>query len=78
MPTRKTSKKPARKAAKGTKRKASYGKGSPIRPIYGIAIYDVLQTGSVAEKKKLVVQARKHLKDVQAALAALEKEIASN
>ena len=62
MPTRKTTKKP----------------GGPIRPIYGIAIYDVLKTGNAAEKKKLAAQARKHLKEVKAALAALEKKIASN
>ena len=59
-------------------RKKSYGKGTPIRPIYGIAIYGVIKTGNDADKKKLAVQARKHLKDVKAALAALEKKIASN
>ena len=58
-------------------RKKSY-KWTPIRPIYGIAIYGVIKTGNDAEKKKLAVQARKHLKDVKAALAALEKKIASN
>jgi hypothetical protein len=58
-------------------RKKSY-KGTPIRPIYGIAIYGVMKTGNAEEKKKLAVQARKHLKDVKAALAALEKKIGSN
>ena len=59
-------------------RKKSYGKGTPIRAIYGIAIYDVIQTGNAADQKKLAAQARKHLKEVKAALAALEKKIASN
>jgi len=58
-------------------RKKSY-KGTPIRPIYGVAIYGVIRTGSTEDKKKLAVQARKHLKEVKAALAALEKKIASN
>ncbi|HTG92676.1 MAG TPA: DUF1843 domain-containing protein [Pyrinomonadaceae bacterium] len=61
MPTRKTSKKP----------------GSPIRPIYGIAIHDCMKRGNAAEMKKLAARARKHVKDVKAALAALEKKIAS-
>ena len=58
-------------------RKKSGYKAIPIRPIYGVAIYGVIRTGSADEKKKLAVQARKHLKDVKAALAALEKKIAS-
>lgn len=59
-------------------RKKSYGKGTPIRAIYGIAIYGAIKTGSDAEKKKLAAQARKHLKDVKTALASLEKKIASS
>ena len=57
-------------------RKKSY-KAIPIRPIYGIAIYGVIKTGNAEEKKKLAVQARKHLNEVKAALAVLEKKIAS-
>lgn len=50
----------------------------PIRPLYGIPIYDAIKRGNVAEMKKLAVEARKHVKDVSTALAALEKKIAGS
>jgi len=36
-----------------------------------------MKRGNAAEMKKLAARARKHVKDVKAALAALEKKIAS-
>jgi len=57
---------------------ASKKPSGPIRAIYGIAIHDCMKRGNTAEMKKLAVQARKHVKEVQAALAALEKKIASS
>ena len=50
----------------------------PIRALYGIPIYDAIKRGNVAEMKKLATQARKHVKDVSTALAALEKKIAGS
>jgi hypothetical protein len=63
MPARKTTK----KAARG---------GSPIRPLYAVPIYDCIKRGDPAEMKKLAAQARKHISDVTAAVAALEKKLA--
>ena len=77
MPTRKTSKKPARKAAKATKRKAldlSAVKAGRI-VLYGPPIRDAIKRGDLAEMKKLAVLARAHVKEVEAALSALEKEL---
>ena len=77
MPTRKTSKKPARKAAKATKRKAldlsAVTAGRMV--LYGPPIRDAIRRGDVAEMKKLAVLARAHVKEVEAALSALEKEL---
>jgi hypothetical protein len=50
----------------------------PIRPLYGIPIYDAIKRGNAAEMKKLAAQARKHITEVQTALAALEKKIAGS
>ena len=77
MPTRKTSKKPARKAAKATKRKAldlnAVKAGRMV--LYGPPIRDAIKRGDVAEMKKLAVLARAHVKEVEAALSALENEL---
>ena len=77
MPTRKTSKKPTRKAGKAPK-----GKALDLRAIkagrmvlYGPPIRDAIRRGDVAEMKKLAVLARAHVKEVEAALSALEKEL---
>ena len=73
MPTRKTSK---ATTVKTSKKPPALEK--PIRPLYGIPIYDAIKRGNTAEMKKLATQARKHVKDVQTALAALEKKIAGS
>jgi hypothetical protein len=74
MPTRKTSKKPARKAVNAVK-----GKALDLRAIkagrmvlYGPPIRDAMLRGNLAEMRQLGVAARAHLKEVQSALAALE------
>jgi len=69
MPTRKRSQ-PARKTDNATARIES----GPLPP-YGIAIRQAIKRGNLAEMKKLAAQARKHISDVTAALAALEKKI---
>jgi hypothetical protein len=42
---------------------------------YGPPIRDALRRGNVAEMKKVSAAARKYIKQVEAALAALEKKI---
>jgi hypothetical protein len=64
---------PARKSVKKT---ASPRKTSPIRALYAPPIHDAIKRGNAAEMKKLAAQARKHISQVKAALAALEKKIA--
>ncbi len=73
MPTRKTSKV---STVKTSKKPSAIEK--PIRPLYGIPIYDTIKRGDAAEMKKMAAQARKHVKEVQTALAALEKKIAGS
>jgi hypothetical protein len=61
---------PARKApAKSAKRK------SPIVALYAVPIHACIKRGNLAEMKKMAALARKHISDVTAALAALEKKI---
>lgn len=62
---------PARKPAK----KAPAAKKAPIRALYGPPIRDAIKRGNASEMKKLAAQARKHISEVKAALAALEKKI---
>lgn len=66
MPARKAVKKAAKKPTKLSK---------PIIALYGIPIYAAIKRGDAAEMKKLAAQARKHVSEVSAALAALEKRI---
>jgi hypothetical protein len=65
------------KKATSKKSSKSYGKppGGVIRPLYGIVIRDCIARGNKQEMQKLGTAARKHLKDVQAALAKLEAQI---
>lgn len=63
---------PVRKSAK----KTSALKQSPIRSLYGPAIRDAIKQGDATEMKALAVKARKHIREVTSALAALEKKIA--
>jgi hypothetical protein len=61
---------PTRKApAKSAKRK------SPIVALYAVPIHACIRRGNMAEMRKMAAQARKHISEVTAALAALEKKI---
>ena len=61
---------PARKApAKKAK------SGSPIIALYAVPIHACIRRGNLAEMRKMAVMARKHIRDVTAALAALEKKL---
>ena len=65
----------SKKSARGTTKSArAAATGGPVPP-YGVAIKEALARGDVAQMRKVANSARKHLKDVQAALARLEKAI---
>ena len=62
-------------AQKSTK-KASYKKPpSIIRPLYAVPIYEAIDAGNLPEMRKMATQARKHVREVESALATLEKKI---
>jgi Domain of unknown function (DUF1843) len=62
MPTRKA---PAKRAKSG----------SPIVALYAVPIHACIRRGNMVEMRKMAAQARKHISDVTAALAALEKKL---
>ena len=63
MPAKKA---PAKKSAKAK---------SPIVALYAVPIHLCIKRGNLAEMKTMAAQARKHISDVSAALAALETKI---
>jgi Domain of unknown function (DUF1843) len=67
MPTRKST-----KTSKSTK------KPVPIRPLYGVAIYDAMERGDAKEMQALAKEARKQVTSVKTALAALEKKMGAS
>jgi hypothetical protein len=79
MPTRKATTKSARKtSAKAT----SKGKAVDLQAIkagrmemYGPPIRDAIRRGDLNEMKELATLARTHIKEVEAALAQLEKAL---
>lgn len=71
MPSRKPSAKKV--SAKASTKPAKLSK--PIVALYAVPIYGAIKAGNAAEMKKLAAQARKHISDVTAALAALEKKM---
>jgi hypothetical protein len=67
----------AKTASKSTK-KASAKAEKPIVPIplYAVPIKEAASSGNLREMKSMSTKARKHLADVQAALAKLDQAIA--
>lgn len=49
--------------------------GNPAHPLYGRPILDIIKTGNVAQMKRMATTARKHVKEVEAALAKLDAQI---
>ena len=70
MVVKKTTKKAAKKAPAKLK--------VPIIALYGVPIYAAIKRGDSKEMKALAAKARKHISDVQTALAALDKKIAGS
>jgi len=68
---------PARKSIKKGSKGKSRARG-PIVALYAVPIYGAIKRGNSAEMKRLAARARKHISEVETALAALEKKIASS
>jgi Domain of unknown function (DUF1843) len=50
-------------------------KQTRIRPLYAVPIYDVIESGDATEMKAMAAEARKHVTEVKAAIAQLEKKM---
>jgi hypothetical protein len=66
---------PAKKAA--PKKAAPKAPTKAIRALYAVPIYGAIKKGDAAEMKKLAAQARKHISEVSAALADLDKKLSA-
>jgi hypothetical protein len=74
MATRKSAPtKGAKKSARGAAA-SSADRSGPLPP-YGVAIRDALARGDQAEMRRVAAGARKHVRDVQAALDKLDKAL---
>ena len=49
--------------------------GNPAHPLYGRPILDIAKRGNIAQMKRMATTARKHVKEVTAALAKLDAQI---
>jgi len=66
----------AKGAKKSSKKPSKSSKKGPIVPLYAVPIRDCSARGNVREMKSMAAKAKKHISDVQGALARLEKSIA--
>lgn len=64
------------KSASKSGKKAPSKKRPPIVPLYAVPIKHCAAKGNLREMKSMAAKARKHVSDVQAALAKLEQSIA--
>ena len=65
------------KAAKKSGKKASKSsKKGPIVPLYAVPIRNCAARGNLREMKSMAAKAKKHISDVEGALARLEQSIA--
>lgn len=62
------------KATTKASKKASGGSGAV--PLYGVPIYQCIAAGNLRDMKSMATKARKHVTDVQGALAKLDQAIA--
>ena len=65
----------AKAASKSTK-KAPGGSGAV--PLYAVPIYGCIASGNLREMKSMATKARKHVSDVQGALAKLDQAISKS
>lgn len=64
------------KSAKKPGKKAPGKKGGPIVALYAVPIKQCAARGNLREMKSMAAKAKKHVSDVQGALAKLEQSIA--
>lgn len=64
------------KAATKSSKKGGAKKPPVIRPLYAAPIHECAASGNLREMKSMAAKARKHIADVQAALAKLEQAVA--
>ena len=67
----------AKAASKSTKKASAKAAADPyiIRPLYAGPIKEAAASGNLKDMKSMSAKARKHLTDVQAALAKLDQAI---
>ena len=66
----------AKAASKSTKKASAKPEKPPIiRPLYGPPIREAAASGNLSEMKSMATKARKHLAEVNSALANLDKAI---
>jgi hypothetical protein len=66
----------SKSAKKTTAGKKAPGKKGPIIALYAAPIRHCAATGNLRDMKSMAAKAKKHISDVQAALAKLEQSIA--
>lgn len=49
--------------------------GHPAHPLYGRPILDIIKTGNIAQMRRMATTARRHVREVEAALAKLDAQI---
>lgn len=64
------------KAATKSSKRGGAKKPTVPRPLYAVPIHECAASGNLREMKSMAAKARKHISDVQAALAKLEKAMA--
>lgn len=75
MPNNKSKSLTNTSSKKSTRVSATSSKAIGPLPPYGVAIRDAIARGDVREMRQVATVARKYLKDVQAALDAMEKSV---
>ena len=65
----------AKAASKSTKKASAKPEEPIIRPLYGPPIREAAASGNLSEMKSMATKARKHLAEVNSALAKLDQAI---
>jgi len=67
----------AKAASKSSKKGSAKAPEAPIiRPLYAVPIKEAAASGNLRQMKSMAAKARKHVSDVQTALAKLDQAIA--
>jgi hypothetical protein len=69
----------AKAASKSTKKASAAAEKPPIyRPLYAVPIKEAAASGDLKEMKSMAAKARKHIAEVNSALAKLDQAIAKS